>query len=274
MLLFIAVVLSILIVLFCVLRNNTKKYETVQLGIIMYHDVNTYSSASCDYLISTSMLEDDLIKYQASNWKIVSLSAVLDYVKGTGSLPEKSLLLVFDDGFISLQTDVLPLLVKYNVPAVVSVIGARAMGIAYDNDTAEAGYLTWDELANIAKSGLLEYQYHSMNLHVYGDRKGVQRLTCESDAEYCELIKNDIETFQTAVQEKGLKFLPSFAYPYGIVDPTADKTLAENGILCTMNSGEYINLITKNDPNCLYQLGSFNRSGCITTDDVMFFLGN
>ena len=89
------------------------------------------------------------------------------------------MLLVFDDGYRSILTQVLPLLQKYNACAVVSVIGARAQGIADGCDTA-GQYMTWQELSQAVASGPNQNKSHSAQLQVYRTRKGVQLLPEET----------------------------------------------------------------------------------------------
>ena len=62
----------------------------------------------------------------------------------------------------------------------------------------------------------------------------------------------------------GVALLPAFAYPYGALDADADTALRAAGMQATMTSEEHMNRLTRS-PECLFLLGRFERSGCMTT---------
>ena len=96
------------------------------MPILMYHDV-TENCAPDEYTVLTSQLEADLYALRAIGWETVTLTDVIQYVYVDGSLPEKPILLVFDDGYQSILTHVIPLLEKHDAHAVVS--GNRRAGL-------------------------------------------------------------------------------------------------------------------------------------------------
>lgn len=72
--------------------------EELRLPIVMYHDLTSNPLEQDDYTLS---LEQDLIAFEEHGFTAVSLSSVLRYVLDGGALPEKPVLLVFDDGYHS-----------------------------------------------------------------------------------------------------------------------------------------------------------------------------
>ena len=71
------------------------------MPILMYHDV-TENCAPDEYTVLASQLEADLYALRADGWETVTLTDVIQYVYADGSLPEKPVLLVFDDGYQSI----------------------------------------------------------------------------------------------------------------------------------------------------------------------------
>ena len=59
-----------------------------------------------------------------------------------------------------------------------------------------------------------------------------------------------------------------FTYPFGAVSRESLPVIRENGFLMTLTCRERANLITR-DPDCLYGIGRFNRSGLTTTETFM-----
>lgn len=128
---FYAAVLLALIGLLCygLVAPASAQEDSRTLPILMYHDIVPEGGLLDDYTASVAQLEADLQALAQEGWQTVRLSEVITYVRMGAPLPEKPVLLVFDDGYRSILTQVLPLLQKYNACAVVSVIGARAQGL-------------------------------------------------------------------------------------------------------------------------------------------------
>ena len=62
------------------------------------------------------------VKFLISNYNIIDVDTLQLAIKNKSKLPKKSLLITFDDGDISVYQNALPVLKKYNLPAVVFVI--------------------------------------------------------------------------------------------------------------------------------------------------------
>lgn len=266
-----AVLLGLVCLLsFGLLASASAQEDSRTLPILMYHEIVAEGGLLDDYTASAAQLEADLQALAQGGWQTVRLSDVISYVRMGTPLPEKPVLLVFDDGYRSVWTQVLPLLEKYNAYAVVSVIGARAQGIADGCDTA-GQYMTWQELAQVTASGRVELQSHSAQLHVYRTRKGVQMLPDETPQAYEAMLLADMAQLDQWAQESGVTMLRAFAYPYGYVEPMADMLLQQQGYAATMTSEPHVNLITRDDA-CLYRLGRLNRSGLIDTETLLAWL--
>ena len=266
-----AVILTAMVIFLLVQAAAPHKTEaaaaTVPLPILMYHDIQKEPCPQDQYTITPQQLEADLCALQADGWQTVTLAQIYDYVDQGCPLPEKPILLVFDDGYQSVLSEALPLLKKYQATAVVSVIGARAQNAAADC-AEDAQYLNWQELQQVADSGLIELQSHSANLHVYQERKGLAMLPEESTEAYTQVIMRDIQAMDQLTKTAQVQLFPAFAYPYGFVEPLADAILQNNGYLMTMTSEETINALSQ-DPSCLYQMGRFHRSGQMSTAEVL-----
>lgn len=122
-------------------------------------------------------------------------------------------------------------------------------------------------LAALEDTGLVELQSHSASLHTYA-RPGVKRLPGESRADHASLLAADAEKIQAMADEAGAALLPAFAYPYGALDADAETALRAAGIRVTMTSEEHLNRLTRS-PECLFLLGRFERSGRMTTAQLL-----
>jgi peptidoglycan/xylan/chitin deacetylase (PgdA/CDA1 family) len=140
-------------------------------AVIAYHDV-VDSARSLGYdsitLRSLAMQFDWL---RANGYRVVSIDDVLAAHRGERPLPARPVLLTFDDGYRSFYTRVYPLLLAFNYPAVLSVVGSfldappraqvRYGGGLVDRET----FVSWAELREMHRSGLVEVGSHTYGLH-------------------------------------------------------------------------------------------------------------
>lgn len=126
-------------------------------------------------LTTDAVTADQLVRFfdwlKGTGWNVVSLDQVMAAGKGGPALPDKSILLTFDDGYRSLYTRVFPLLQVYRYPAVAALVGAWMEGppngnVRYgETDVPRSKFISWDEAREMQASGLVEFASHSYDLH-------------------------------------------------------------------------------------------------------------
>lgn len=235
--------------------------------IIMYHHITEDENKTGDYVISTEQLENDFKYLKKNGYKTLSMRELYSIDKYESNLPEKSIMLTFDDGQESFYKYAYPLLKKYNLTAVFSVIGkyTEQFSTAEDHNISYS-HVTWDEIKTMIESGIVEIGNHSYDMHSNNavERIGVTIKKGESLQSYRTAIKYDIDKFNSLF-EKYVGFTPNFfAYPFGRYSSETEKIIKENGFSAALTCYE-----TKNVPHSnnewLYKLGRFNRSGKIST---------
>jgi len=144
-----------------------------QFLALCYHDVEDAVADQAFMSVRSDQLVEQLNWLHENGYQAVSIDQILAARAGTTPLPEKSVLLSFDDGFSSFYTRVLPLLRAWNWPAVLAPVGAW-MDAPLDEpvdfgglEIARSRFLTWDQITEIAASGLVEIAAHTDNSH-YG----------------------------------------------------------------------------------------------------------
>ena len=94
----------------------------------MYHYVYTEDDKpdelNTNYLLNTK-LEEQLKYLKEENYYFPSYQELSAYVKGEIDLPEKSIVLTFDDGQKGFLNYGIPLLEKYKIPATSFVIASK-----------------------------------------------------------------------------------------------------------------------------------------------------
>ena len=138
--------------------------QEVLLPVLMYHELK-YTDLGKDVILPEEM-ESDLRYLAREGYTTVLMKDVLAYVYNGEPLPEKPVLLTFDDGYGSNYRNLFPLLREYGAKAVISVIGKSAD--EFSRLPKEGGpyvHASWEQLLEMRDSGLVELQNHSNNLH-------------------------------------------------------------------------------------------------------------
>jgi hypothetical protein len=122
-------------------KTSERGAEKVELVILMYHSLREDESYLGTYVISPETFEADLIYLQEHGYTSVSVAELIAYVSDPeATLPEKPVLITFDDGHYNNYTYAFPLLKKYNFKALISVVGAYCEKQTVSCDKQSSGY--------------------------------------------------------------------------------------------------------------------------------------
>lgn len=249
-------------------QEGAKKDESIDLPVIMYHALLKDSKRWNDYVISPDMLEEDLKYITENGYTTILVKDLIDYVENGTPLPEKPILLTFDDGYYNNYLYGFPLFQQYNCKAVISIIGYHSERYSIsDEKNANYSHITWDEMKEMIDSGLVEIQNHSYNLHTKDNgRVGAKKVWGESLDSYTKTISDDIMKNQQILEEK-LGITPStFTYPYGAISDASLDIIKELGFKASFSCAQKINKITR-DPECLYLINRFLRPAGISSSE-------
>lgn len=182
------------------------------LPVLMYHWVYTAMDVPDD-LNGNFILDTDLeqhLQYLSSNdFYFPSYEEVRAFVDGVHTLPERSVVVTFDDGEQGFLDYGIPLLNEYEVPA-------TSFLVCEDDDAAYK--------VEAYASEYVRFQSHSFGMHKAGSSVGkggilhaMSQQEIYDDALAAEAVLGDVE---------------ALAYPFGDNNETAWAALEEAGILC------------------------------------------
>ncbi|MCM1363826.1 MAG: polysaccharide deacetylase family protein [Faecalibacterium sp.] len=234
----------------------------INLPVVMYHHVTEKESRAGRYVIKTSELKSDLDYIAKCGYTTVDVQDLIDFSNGKIDLPDKIIMITFDDGFQSVYKLAWPLLKEKKMKAVLSPVGVITELYTQNGDTnINYAYMTWDELREINMSDEFEVQNHSYDMHhsEKGERKGISRLNGESEKEYTEKLTADLTKMQTLLKNNSGITATAAVYPYGSYSSSTLSIVKSLGFKCTMLCEERINVIKKGNKDCLFNLGRFNR---------------
>jgi len=272
-------ILAVALLVFCFCGGTvaavrqTEKSNGVPLPIIMYHSILREARFQGNYVVSPEALESDFVWLQKNGYHTVVVRDLLNYVNGEASLPENPVMITFDDGFYNNYYYAYPIAEKYQAKIVISPVGSYTdQFTGGDADHPNYSYLTWGEIDEMEKSGLVEIQNHSYNLHATKGRYGAQKLKRESAASYQKVLYSDLEKMQQETLEHTGQTPTAFVYPFGAVSKESVPVLRKIGFQASMNCMKKMNYITK-DPECLFGMGRYIRPTGISSNSFFRKIG-
>jgi poly-beta-1,6-N-acetyl-D-glucosamine N-deacetylase len=125
-----------------------------KVPVIMYHDILPKKEVFFD--VTPAEFEADLKLIQQKGLTPISLDQLVAHLSTGMPLPEKPILLTFDDGYSGHYRYVYPLLKRYGYPGVFAIYTAKV------GTNQGRSSLTWDELKEMAADPLVTIAAHSI----------------------------------------------------------------------------------------------------------------
>ncbi len=199
--------------------------STAEIWVLCYHDV-TLKPSSDPCTITQRMLAQQIEYLRTHGYHFVSIDELVEAKEGRKILPPKSVLLTFDDAYLSFYEFVFPLLRQLKCPAVLGVVG-RWIDTAPKDITAPL--MNWDQLREVADGDLVEIASHTYNLHraVCYNSQGNSGAAVsvrlylskedryETEDEYRGRIREDMQRQNRLFQEKFGSSPRVLVWPYG-----------------------------------------------------------
>lgn len=242
-----------------VIYTASSASDYICVPIIMYHQVKN-SNFGKD-VISPYEFKSDLEYLKKNGYHTITMTELIDYVYDDKELPENPIILSFDDGYLNTYKYVFPLLKKYNMKIVLSIVGKSTDDFSkvVDNNVNYA-HMTWDEVKEVKESGLVDIQNHSYNMHkVKNGRYGCGQMANEPISHYEQVITEDILKFQEQAESKADIRPNTFTYPYGKYNDNTDTIIRKFDYKASLSCTFGVNLINK-DPERLFGLKRMCRS--------------
>ena len=236
----------------------------------MYHHFCKDTSRLNDYVITPEQFENDMRYIKEKGYTAITMTQLINYVKGDGKLPKKPIIITIDDGFESIYVYVYPILKKYDMCADIGIVGSYADFSTEEQDhNVDYAYLDWDEITKISNTKYFEIQNHSYNMHNHtGNRIGTNRKYNETENEYRKALKNDLCKNQERIFIETGKMPNTFIYPFGACTDLSNDILKEIGFTAALTCEMKVNIVNKSTD--LMKLKRFNRPNGISTYDFFY----
>lgn len=187
-------------------------YAAVSVPVLTYHYIGGNPNPADTQRDALSVLPD---RFDAQMQQLVdlgytpiSLAQLPASLAGNG--PPKPVLLTFDDGYIDFYYNAYPILKKYNFHAVSFIPTGLISNKNY--------YMTWDQVKEIQRSGLVDFEDHTVN-HV--------SLSSMSQAQ----LEAELRNSKAVIEAQTGVTVIYIAYPYGTSNARVQQAAQKAGFV-------------------------------------------
>ncbi len=243
--------------------------DSINLPVLMYHLILKNPKNKNKFVISQKTFEEDLEYIKNNGYTTILVQDLIDYTEGKTKLPQKPILLTFDDGAYNNYLYAFPLAKKYGAKFVFSPIAFESEKYSNIKDeNPNYSYANWDQIREMSDSGLVEIQNHTYNMHCSKNpRVGCTKKFGESEEIYKKNLSEDILKSQELIEKHTGKKPTAFFYPFGACSKCSEKIIQNLGFKATFLCEGRVNKISKN-PKCLFRLKRFLRPPDIPAEKI------
>ncbi|EEG08557.1 poly-beta-1,6-N-acetyl-D-glucosamine N-deacetylase PgaB [Pseudogulbenkiania ferrooxidans] len=252
-----------------------------KLTILTYHEIADKQDAlEPAFAVAPTNFVRQMDWLKNNGYHFVSMDDVLADRSGKKPLPEKAVLLTFDDGYRSMYANAFPVLKMFKAPAVVALIGnwldtngtVRFEGKPVPRNVM----LMWDDVRAMTQSGLVEIANHTYNMHegILANPQGNMQPAAtarrylpelkryEDETSYRKRIYADLKRNSDLLRKQTGKAPRIMIWPYGRYNSTSSDVARQLGMPIGMTLDDGAN----NEQTPLHALRRVLIEGNITLD--------
>lgn len=216
---------------------------------VAFHDVADSLEGAAADTVSTDTLVAFFDHLRGEGWTPLSLEDLRQIRQGSRRMPDKAILITFDDGYRSLYTHVFPLLMAYRIPVVASLVGrwlepGPGSLVQYgDRLLPRERFIDWQQARRMQASGLVEFgshthdQHHLLTANPQGNANPALSSLIydptdhryESLGAYRERVRQDLARNDALLLKELGRRPRAVAWPYGQYNTIAMEVAAELG---------------------------------------------
>jgi len=182
--------------------------------ILLYHHVSTTTPKV------TSVSPDTFrqhMQYLADNHRVLPLKQVVEALTNNQPLPDKTVVITFDDGYENIYDNAHPILKEFAFPYTIFINPPLIGEVSYQLD--------WQQVKTMANDGASFANHGNQHTHMLFKNKD------DSKKSWLNRTIQEIETAETMLQQNLGYSLKYLAYPYGEFDSTLKTRLTSEGYI-------------------------------------------
>lgn len=193
------------------------RQPAVDVPILMYHHIGITRAPmpAAQFWVSAAAFADQMAELVQRGYHAVSLDQVAAALRGGPALPARAVVITFDDGAADNFAAAFPVLRRDGLTATFLVVTGWV---------GTPGYLTWDQVAQLAAAGMTIGAH--TRTHPYLDRLAPAAAQAEIAGARADL--------QAHLPGRPITV---FAYPYGHTTPALERQAAQAGYTAALGTG-------------------------------------
>ncbi len=183
---------------------------------LLYHHVSEDSPPSTS--VAPELFARHLTMIEKGGYTVWTLGRILNHLQSGARLPTKTVSISFDDAYVSVYQQAWPMLRERGWPFTVFI----------NTDAVDAGYgatLSWQQLREMRRHGMELGNHSASHAHL------VRRLPAESEQQWRERVRLDIERASLRLGQELDAAVTLFAYPYGEYDEALKQLVGALGLI-------------------------------------------
>ncbi len=198
-------------------------FTQAAVPVLMYHHLLPEADMTGlfqdnNVAISVEQFAQDMQTLKERGYQTISLRQLEAFVREEQPLPPKSVLITFDDGYLSNKQYAMPILQEHGYTAVIFALTGWMEQQPQTFNVKGLQYLSWPEIKEMRQT--FQFASHTDDLHNLS-WNGKGKLTTVSNQELQEDIQRSVRKLQGTTY---------FSYPYGHYTEAARAVLQQQGI--------------------------------------------
>jgi peptidoglycan/xylan/chitin deacetylase (PgdA/CDA1 family) len=224
------VILLLILAVFLCLASPVKAFDESESSavILQYHHVSTETPAITS--ISPELFEQHLAYIKEQQFNVISLLDLITMLRDKTPIPNKSVVITFDDAYRSVYEEAWPRLKRYNYPFTVFVntgfVTGQSANASFNLALPEGGHkyaLTWSQLKEMADQGVTLANHTVTHLHM------IRSLQNETSTQWLARLTREIDHAESTLVKQVAQGHKALAYPFGEYTQSIQSLLASKG---------------------------------------------
>jgi peptidoglycan/xylan/chitin deacetylase (PgdA/CDA1 family) len=182
--------------------------------ILLYHHVSNSTPKVTS--VSPETFREHM-QYLAEHFQVLTLKEVIETLQNKQPLPDKAVVITFDDGYENIYDNAHPILKEFSFPYTIFINPPLIGNVNYQLD--------WQQVKLMAKEGASFANHGSQHTHMLTKNDN------ESEESWLDRTIQEIENAETILKDNLGYSLKYFAYPYGEFDSKLKARLSSRGYI-------------------------------------------
>lgn len=250
---------------------------TARVPILMYHHLSDTEENSAT--ISPARFKEHIAALEDAGYTAVGFDELKAFVYDGVPLPDKCVVITFDDGYQSNYDYAYPVLREHGMKATIFTIGSSVGKDTY-KDTGEPMHPHFGAEAarEMVQSGTIDIGSHTYDMHQSAAleegpaRQNVAPLEGESEEDFIRAMREDFARSIAETEAMCGEPADVLAYPEGVHSDLTQAIAWEAGFRVTLTSDPGVNTLVKGLPQSLLGLNRFGMNESVSAAELLELL--